>query len=519
MLKTPMVTGDITDPGALETIFGWAIMGPVRASREHNQSIPTHVSQTQGPEEEETLNNQMAKFWEVEEPDHAPEQYSSTEEQVQAHYSATTTYCPNSCRYTVTLPRKTEIPALGDSRAQALSRYVHNETSILRRKIWRPFQDVIQSYLDLGHAESVPSTDLQTVPSYYLPMHSVMKQSSTTTKLRVVFDGSADSTSGISLNQSLMIGSTLHPTLGAILIKFRSYPVAVTADISKMYREVSLSHQDKDLHRFLWRPTPQDQIRDYRMTRVTFGVSASPYLAVRTLQQAAKDHGEGYPGASLHILHSFYVDDLLAGADTPEEALTLYSDLRTILARAGFNLCKWRSSSTSVLHAIPTELQETLPVKEMTESHSPSHPKALGLEWDSRLDLMAPALQPPAPYKTTKRGVVSDVSKTFDILGWISPSVLVMKLLYQQLWQLKTGWDDQIPPELIEQHALWREQLPSLATKRLPRCYFRTELQRSCMGLLMPPSRHMGQSFTSDPPTLINLPCCPWSSARQEWPS
>ena len=380
MLKTPMVTGDITDPGALETIFGWAIMGPVKASREHTRSIPTHVSQTLCPEEEH-LDNQMAKFWEVEEPDHTPEQFSSTEEQVQAHYNATTTYCSDSCRYTVTY-------------------LLHNETSILRRKIWRPFQDVIQSYLDLGHAEPVPSTDLQTLPSYYLPMHSVMKQSSTTTKLRVVFDGSADSTSGISLNQSLMIGPTLHPTLGAILIKFRSYPVAVTADISKMYRVVSLSHQDKDLHRFLWRPTPQDQIKDYRMTRVTFGVSASPYLAVRTLQQAAEDHGVGYPGASLHILHSFYVDDLLAGADTPEEALTLYSDLRTILSKAGFNLCKWRSSSSSVLHAIPTDLQETLPVKEMTESHSPSHPKALGL---ARLDLMAPALQPLTPYKTTKR--------------------------------------------------------------------------------------------------------------------
>ena len=139
------------------------------------------------------------------------------------------------------------------------------------------------------------------------------------------------------------------------------------------------------------------------MTRVTFGISASPYLAVCTLQQAAKDHGDGYPGASLHILRSFYVDDLLAGANTPEEALILYSQLRTILAKAGFNLCKWRSSSSSVLLSIPTDLQETLPVKEMTESHSPSHPKALGLEWDSRLDLI-PALQPPQSYKTTKRG-------------------------------------------------------------------------------------------------------------------
>ena len=474
MLQTPMVKGDKHDPGALETLFGWAIMGLVKARGDTTNSIPTHVSQIQSPEEEH-LDAQMARFWDSEQPDHPPEALSSTEELVQSHYKATTTYCPKTCRYTVTLPRKTNIPTLGNSRVQALSRYIHNETSIIRRKVYKPFQEVVQSYMDLGHAELIPSAELHQDTVYYLPMHSVTKQSSTSTKLRVVFDGSAATTSGVSLNQSLMIGPTLHPTLGAILIKFRSYPIAITADISKMYREVSLSTADKDLHRFLWRPTPQDSIQDYRMTRVTFGVSASPYLAVRTLQQAATDHGEGYPGASRHILESFYVDDLLAGADTPEDAITLYQDLRAILAKAGFNLCKWRSSSNYVLSSIPPSLQETLPVKEMTESHSPSHPKALGLEWDSRLDLMAPAIQPPKHYNTTKRGVVSDVSKTFDILGWISPAVLVMKLLYQQLWQLKTGWDEQIPSDLIDQHSLWRQQLPVLSSKQLPRCYFRTD--------------------------------------------
>ena len=175
----------------------------------------------------------------------------------------------------------------------------------------------------MGHAELIPPSEPSPQTQYYLPMHSVTKQSSTSTKLRVVFDGSATTTSGVSLNQSLLIGPTLHPTLGAILIKFRSYPVAITADISKMYREVSLATEDKDLHRFLWRAKPEDPIQDYRMTRVTFGVSASPYLAVRILQQAATDHGEGRPVAAQHILTSFYVDDLLAGADTPSPCMRI----------------------------------------------------------------------------------------------------------------------------------------------------------------------------------------------------
>ena len=219
----PTLTGESTDPAAVETIFGWAITGPVRSRNSYFHAAPSLTAPVQPTDEH--LNDQMAKFWEVEGPDYAPEQLSSTEEQVQAHYSATTTYYPTACRYTVTLPKKADLPALGDSRSQALSRYVINEKSILRREIWRPFQDVVQGYLDLGHAELIPSSEPQPTSSYYLPMHSVMKQSSISTKLRVVFDGSAATTSGVSLNQSLMIGPTLHPTLGAILIKFRTFPL------------------------------------------------------------------------------------------------------------------------------------------------------------------------------------------------------------------------------------------------------------------------------------------------------
>ena len=334
---------------------------------------------------------------------------------------------PIESRYQVALPWKQDVPPLGDTRSQALSRYITNERSIIRRNIWRPFQDVVQGYLDLGHAELITATEPMPEQTYYLPMHGVSKQSSTSTKLRVVFGGSAVSTSGISLNQCLMVGPTLHPSLETILLKFRAYPVALTADISTMYREVGLVASDRDFHRFLWRPTPQQEIRDYRMTRVTFGVSASPYLAVRTLQQTAAEHGQDQPEAAQHIRSSFYVDDLLAGANSVDAALKLYSSLREVLQKGGFNLCKWRSSSPAVLSQYPLELQEALPVKEETSSHSPSQPKALGLEWDSREDCMSPAIQKTEPHPPTKRGIFSNVSKTFDILGWISPSILVMK--------------------------------------------------------------------------------------------
>ena len=336
-------------------------------------------------------------------------------------------------------------------------------------------QEVIQNYKDLGHAELIPAGEPLPTRYNYMPFHYVMKQSSTTTKIRAVFDGSAITTSGVSLNNSLLVGPTLHPTLVRILLKFRSYPVAVTADISKMYRAVELAREARDVHRFLWRPSMQHPVQEYRMTRVTFGISASPYLAVRTLQQTAIDHGKDLPEAAQHILSSFYVDDLLAGASTEEEAVRLFHDLRQILAKGGFNICKWRSSSASVLHSIPTELQEKLHTKEVTNEHHPTQPKALGLEWDSSTDCMSPCISSPGSYVPTKRGIAADIAKTFDALGWIAPTTILMKMLQQNLWQLQIGWDDDVPPELKRQHEKWRRQLPTLSKVQLPRCYVRLD--------------------------------------------
>ena len=116
------------------------------------------------------------------------------------------------------------------------------------------FEEVIQEYVELGHAEQVPTIDLNKPVDqvYYLPMHAVKKDSSTTTKVRAVCDASTKSSTGISLNDTLLVGPTIHSSLVDVLLRFRQYRIALTVDISKMYRAVLLCDSDKDLHRFLW---------------------------------------------------------------------------------------------------------------------------------------------------------------------------------------------------------------------------------------------------------------------------
>ena len=379
----------------VKTVFGDALMGTY-SSEVSPQPLKGTIQVASGtssplpiPSPEDQLNSTIARFWELEEPSHLPPPF---EMRVQNEYSLTHVYyIPSAGKYQVALPRKLNPLQLGESKNTALRRYYSNERALLRKGHWQKFQQVVQEYLDLVHARPVTAAELLLPPSevFYLPMHMVHKSTSSTTKLRVVFDGSSQSTSGVSLNDTLAVGPMLHPTLDQILIKFRTYRVALTGDISKMYREILLAPSDQNYHRFLWRPKVDQAVQVFCMNRVTFGVSSSPYLAVQTLQQAGKDYGQEFPVAQHHIDHSFYVDDLLGGSDSVEGAAELFTQLTSILTKAGFTLRKFRSSSTQLLSQLPEELVEPLPNKELVDCHTASYPKALSIVWDSTQDTVS----------------------------------------------------------------------------------------------------------------------------------
>ena len=80
----------------------------------------------------------------------------------------------------------------------------------------------------------------------------------------------------------------------------------------------------------MWRSSQDDVLRDYRMTRVTFGVCASSFAANMCVKQNALDHAHQYPLAVRAVEESFYVDDALTGADSQEEAIQLQKQLQDL---------------------------------------------------------------------------------------------------------------------------------------------------------------------------------------------
>ena len=119
-----------------------------------------------------------------------------------------------------------------------------------------------------------------------------------------------------------------------------------------MYRAVLLTEADKDLHRFVWRNYFNEQLRHYQMTRITFGVSASSFIANMCIKQNATDFESEYPNAAKQVEESFYVDDYLGGADSSLEAVKLQVKMRSLFQGGGSLLRQWNSSDPSVLHPL-----------------------------------------------------------------------------------------------------------------------------------------------------------------------
>ena len=235
-----------------------------------------------------------------------------------------------------------------------------------------------------------------------------------------------------------MVGPTVYSPLIDVLLRFRLKRVAVTTDISKMYRAIELTTSDQDLHRLVWRSNQSDTIKNYRMTRVTFGVSASSFIAYMCIKQNAINLSQLYPLASKSVEESFFVDDGLTGGYDIPSAKKLQRELQELFFKAGFKLHKWNTSEPAVIQNIDPELRDVGATHLISEST-----KTLGLLWKTDVDKFHVTVsQPPLTPSVTKRSLISDIAQVFDVLCWFSPAVIMVKILFQKFWEQGIDWDD-----------------------------------------------------------------------------
>ncbi|XP_055589036.1 uncharacterized protein LOC129741338 [Uranotaenia lowii] len=419
-------------PILVETVFGWTVSG----SAPMNQSkVPCSCHLTTVDRD---LEKAIQRFWELDSV--SPCQTLSAEEaKCEEVFSATTTR-DSSGRFVVRLPlTKDPLRCVGESRSIAERRFRSLERRLQRDPSTREaYHNFMDEYERLGHMIKLTEPIDDTVPHCYLPHHPVFKESSTTTKVRVVFDASCKTTTGFSIN------------------------------------DMQLLHLDDcPYQRVLWRSNSEESIATYELQTVTYGFASAPFLATRVLQKLAEEEKHKYPVAAEVFKNDFYMDDCLAGAETIQAAIRFRQEASALAASAGFPLKKWASNIPDALVGVPFE---DLAVSSFHSLKDDQAVSTLGLVWETRTDILRFRVQLPLPTPVlTKRQIMSYIAQIFDPLGLVGPIITVAKLFMQRLWALRieTGesyeWDRPLPSSYQTDWKEFHGVLDVISTIEVPR--------------------------------------------------
>ena len=440
-----------------KTQLGWIVAGPMQIPSRNRQAVCNLITNQQ-------LHNELQRFWEIEN-HRVKRSYPDLDVQddIEKHFISTTKRDEDG-RFVVTIPLNDKVKDLGESLSIAHKRFSYLERKLVRNpELREKYIDFLDDYEIQGHMEVIPENEIYDGEIiHYLPHHAVFKDGSTTTKVRVVFDGSAKTSTGISFNEIQKVGPVVQNDLLSITLRFRQHPIVLSADIAQMYRQIRVDKKQQELQRILWRKNPSLPICHYRLKTVTYGTASAPYLATRVLRQIGEENKNEYPLASEIIIRDFYVDDLLTGASSIEEARHLRENITNLLSRAGFELRKWASNEPNVFCESPYSSTERV-------IQADKDPKTLGLIWNPDRDELKYSVKDNTTQRVTKRTILSTIAKIFDPLGLVGPVIIRAKIILQRLWELQLDWDETLPQDV---HTLWMDfnnQLKALNEVSVPR--------------------------------------------------
>lgn len=348
------------------TKLGWLVCGQIGLP----SNIPAHT--LCGLVRNEDLQAQIEKFWHIEDVTNKKllsKEESKCEEIFRNEHKRTL-----EGRFEVPLLFSENPRVLGESKTAALKRLYNMERKFKKDSLLQNrYTEFMDEYIKLGHMSALSDSNDQRIN--YLPHHAVIKESSASTKLRVVFDASSATTTGKSLNDCLLVGPTIQSELVDILLRFRQHSYVLTGDIVKMYRQVTVRPDHRIYQCILWRTDTNEPVTTFSLNTVTYGVASAPFLAIRSLQQLSFEFEHIHPNAATTIARDFYVDDLITGESTIRQLLETKRQITEILKTAGFELAKFRSNVSLG--------QDVLP-----DSYELTDTKILGLLWESTTDLL-----------------------------------------------------------------------------------------------------------------------------------
>lgn len=428
--------------------LGWIIFQDKRLFPRSN-----HVGAVRIQESVEAISRQLEKFWQLEEVGEGT--VLSKEEQQCEEFFQETHSRNTEGRYVVRLPFNDKIHNLGDSKRGAIAQFLRMEQKMAKdAQFAEKYKEFMREYEALGHMSKIKE-DRREEDGYYTPHHGVFSSN----KFRIVFNASATTTSGISLNEAQMVGAKLQRDIFDILVDFRKGKYGYTGDIEKMYRQILVDERDRKYQKIIWRANEEEPLGVYELNTVTYGHAAAPHCAIRAMNQCAVDNAKRWPHGARVIQHNFYVDDLILSCNTREEMLELKQEVVSLLAMGKMKLVKERSNLEGNRgdQEKRLEFHETKPV--------------LGLLWDINEDnfCFRTNEEESSGKIWTKREILSKIGRIFDPLGLVTPITLIGKIVLQELWRMKRGWDEPVTGSLLQEWEGFLSDLPMVNGVKVPR--------------------------------------------------
>ncbi|XP_057380662.1 uncharacterized protein LOC130703059 [Daphnia carinata] len=433
-------------PRSLRTAFGWCIAGPIS---------PAAVAQLQcnslslAPPPDQDLVNAIDRFLLTETYEaRAAVKVPVSDDELRANKILNETTRFVGDRYESGLLWKNEEPNLPDNSQSTLARFLKLERRLIAdENLGRRYSAAINKYISLGHARKLSAEEVDYRPAgrtWFLPHHPVISPKKPD-KCRPVFDASAYY-KGMSLNFALLKAPDLLTNLIGVLLRFRQHPMALSADIVKMFH--------------------QEPPSVYQMNVQPFGAVCSPTICAHVLRQAAEDGGIDAADATKQVIDHFYVDNWLTSFPTAEEAIQQAKRVTNVLRRGGFELAQWGSSCPKVLLSLPGN-----PVSSIDLAlHGMPIERTLGLSLDYGSDSFVVSASIKLDGET-KREILRETSSVYDPFGFLSPVLLQAKLILQAVCRKSVGWDDQLDQTTIDEWQNWAISLSKLNPLSVPRSF------------------------------------------------
>lgn len=203
--------------------LGWVLGGSVKFEKGGSVS---NLSVSLFSKIDPDINNLIPKFWQLEEISN--KRILSPEDKMAEKIFSESTKRDSNGKYVVNLPLKRDIQnlPLNESFEQAKRRFLSLEKRLHKDKcLLDQYKAFIDEYVYLQHASytELSKETKDSLRKYFLPHHCVIREEAVSTKLRVVFDASMKTSSGVSLNDLMYKGPTVQPDLFDIVRRFRTF--------------------------------------------------------------------------------------------------------------------------------------------------------------------------------------------------------------------------------------------------------------------------------------------------------